>query len=204
MQNKYIEFSEFCCFFKVYKTYYFYKKILHQKEKCIRKNINYIFIHFRPIIFTFKRINESRAVTNDGPNRYIAYNGTVYEASSKSTYKTVNWTYSHYNPSSTTDTVTYQVSRTKSASASVSTSAEFGIMKNGVNIGSEVSLNTSSTISYNITYSIPPRTKYLLRAGSERVKTDGYIVRYSNGKVSTKKYVTGNWSYRGFSDKIKQ
>ncbi|MCH4984299.1 hypothetical protein AB4G91_11400 [Macrococcoides goetzii] len=148
--------------------------------------------------------NDVSAVTNDGPDKYIAYNGTVYEASSKSTYKDVDWTYSHYNPSSTTDTVTYQVSRTKSATASVSSSAEFGIMKNGVNIGSEVSLNTSNTISYSVTYSIPPRSKYLLRAGSERVKTNGYIVRYSNGKVSSKKYVSGNWSYRGFSDKVKQ
>ncbi|MGK0577608.1 hypothetical protein [Macrococcus capreoli] len=196
-----LNFQNFVAFLKFIKytifTRKYYTKRRNVYEKILTTSLSIFVLLSLPL-------NESRAVTNDGPNRYIAYNGTVYEASSKSTYKTVNRTYSHYNPSSTTDTVTYQVSRTKSASASVSTSAEFGIMKNGVNIGSEVSLNTSSTISYNITYSIPPRTKYLLRAGSERVKTDGYIVRYSNGKVSTKKYVTGNWSYRGFSDKIKQ
>ncbi|TDL98684.1 hypothetical protein ERX27_02600 [Macrococcus brunensis] len=138
------------------------------------------------------------------PEKVIPYNGTNYEPSSTNTYSQVGWTYLHKNPSSVTDTVSYNVSRTKSATASVSSSTEFGIMKTGVGIAAEMSLNTSTTVSYTVTYSIPPYTSYLLRVGSQKVKTNGYIVRYSNGLVSSKKYVSGDWSYRGFSDKIKQ
>lgn len=147
----------------------------------------------------------ANAETNvNEPEKVIPYNGTTYEPSSTNTYSQVGWTYLHKNPSSVTDTVAYNVSRTKSATASVGTSTEFGLMKTGVGFSAEVSLNSSTTISYTVTYSIPPYTTYLLRAGSQKVKTNGNLVKYSNGLASSSKYVTGDWSYRGFSDKIKQ
>ncbi|WP_430791062.1 hypothetical protein VBD025_08120 [Virgibacillus flavescens] len=140
----------------------------------------------------------------DGPDYYIPYDGYAYDLSSKNTYLDIDWRHVHRNPGSATDTVTHTVSRTKSTSASVSTTASFNAMVSEVGIGAEVGWGSSDTVSTSITYSIPGYTTYELRYGSRAVKTTGYEVRYSNGRVASKKWVSGNWTYTGYSDKVKQ
>ncbi|PZF88717.1 hypothetical protein C1903_08905 [Listeria ivanovii] len=76
---------------------------------------------------------------------YIPFNGKQYEYSSKKISKQPTWQHTAYNKSSsTTQKVKYKVSREKYVKGSVSTSAEFSLMKTGVKV---------STSGYIVQYS---------------------------------------------------
>jgi len=154
-------------------------------------------------LLTFPTFSRVEAAT-DGPNPYIAYDGYEYQMGSKSTAKKVYWQHYHTNSSGITDTVSFTASRTKSSSASVSSSASFSSMVTEVGISNEVSWGTSTSVSTTVSYQVPAYSTYLLRYGSMMVNTSGYELYYSRGILQSKKYVTGNWSYAGFSDKIQQ
>lgn len=141
------------------------------------------------------------SAAEEGPQFYIPYDGYDYVKSSESTYLDITWSHYHSNPGSTTDTVTHSVSRTKETNATVSTSASFNTMVAEVGIGTEVGWGSSKNVTTSVTYTIPARTNYTLRYGSRAVKTSGYENRYSDGRKVASKYVTGNWTYQGYSDK---
>lgn len=152
--------------------------------------------------FIFPSASGVSAAEKD-PKFDYAYSGYAYELSSKNTYFDIDWNHVHRNPSSTADSVTYEVSRTKSTSANVSTSASFDAMVAQVGIGAEMGWGSSGTVATSITHSIPGHTTYKLRYGSRAVKTTGYEVRYSRGRVANKTWVNGRWTYSGYSDKIR-
>ena len=158
-------------------------------------------------IFTFAGIGSVSASTligGDVGTNYIPYDGYEYDMSSKNTYTDLTWRHYHSNTGSTTDTVTHAVSRTASTSASVSASASFNVMVTEVGIDAEVGWNSTDTVETSVTYSIPGYSNYELQYGNRAVKTSGYELRYSRGFLVERNYVTGDWTYMGYSTKVKK
>ncbi|WP_070119695.1 hypothetical protein [Bacillus marinisedimentorum] len=146
---------------------------------------------------------ENAYAAEDGPDQYIAYTGYEYDKSSQYTGKKITWSHDHDNSyGTTTDTVTHSVSRTKYTNASVSTSASFDAMVSEVGISYEVGWGSNQTVSTSVTYTIPAGARYTLRYGSRYVKTSGYERYYSRGTLASSKWVNGEWTYRGYSDKV--
>ncbi|KGL42443.1 hypothetical protein DUK53_10995 [Listeria sp. SHR_NRA_18] len=131
---------------------------------------------------------------------YIAFDGKQYEYYSKTISKQPTWQHTAYNKaSSTTQTVKYNVSREKYVKGSVSTAAEFGLMKTGVKVSAEVGVGKTVKESTTVTFAIPPKKNANLAYGSQKFSTAGYIVTYSRGNVQSKKAINGNWTYSAYS-----
>ncbi|MBC2254387.1 hypothetical protein [Listeria ivanovii] len=131
---------------------------------------------------------------------YIPFNGKQYEYSSKKISKQPTWQHTAYNKSSsTTQKVKYKVSREKYVKGSVSTSAEFSLMKTGVKVSAEVGVGKSVKESTTVSFAIPPKKNAKLAYGSQKVSTSGYIVQYSRGNIQSKKAINGNWTYSSYS-----
>ncbi|MBC1812833.1 hypothetical protein HCA60_10090 [Listeria booriae] len=141
----------------------------------------------------------AQAVESIAP-RYIAFDGKQYEYYSKTISKQPTWQHTAYNKgSSTTQKVTYKVSREKYVKGSVSTAAEFGLMKTAVKVSAEVGIGKTVTESTTVSFAIPPKKNANLAYGSQKVTTSGYIVTYSRGNVQSKKAINGNWTYSAYS-----
>ncbi|MGX9135856.1 hypothetical protein ACWV26_16060 [Rummeliibacillus sp. JY-2-4R] len=134
----------------------------------------------------------------------IDLSGYEYVHSSTSKNKKVEFTHTHNNSSSSTDTVSYSVGVTQSTTANVTSSASFKTMVAEAGVSTQVGLGTTNTKTLTITWSIPAKTTYQLRAGSNWVKETGTEKLWSAGKVVSSKSVSGNWTYSSWSDKIKQ
>lgn len=130
--------------------------------------------------------------------------GYEYIHSTTSKNKKVEFTHTHSNSSSSTDTVSYSVGVTQSTTANVSTNATFKTMVGEAGVSYQVALGTTNTKTLTITWSVPAKTTYQLRAGSNWVKETGTEKLWSAGKVVSSKSVSGNWTYSSWSDKVKQ
>lgn len=130
--------------------------------------------------------------------------GYEYIHSSSSRNNQLEFQHLAKNPSSATDSVSYSVAVTQSSSANVATSATFKSMVAEVGVSTQVELGTSTTKTLSITWSIPAKSNYLLRAGSSWVQASGTEKLWSAGKVISSKTVTGKWTYTSWSDKVKQ
>ncbi|MDY0393989.1 hypothetical protein ACFSMW_16050 [Virgibacillus halophilus] len=136
----------------------------------------------------------------------MANDMTGYEYVHKSTSKSKKTEFIHdaSNPSSTTDSVSYSVSVTQSSSANVTASATFKTMVAKAGVSTQVGLGTSKTKKVTMTWSIPKKSKYRLRAGSQWVKESGTEKYWKAGKLVSSKTVAGNWTFASWSDKVKQ
>lgn len=136
---------------------------------------------------------------------YIPYDGTEYEVSTKTLYKDKSWGTVITNNSSTSDSVSRTISRTKFANGSIGLSAESAVnwrlIQGKIGINGEISWGKSKTISVTYTWNIPPYTRTTISTGSKAVKTYGNIVRYSHGREITRKAVHANYSYDDYADK---
>lgn len=168
------------------------------------KKIIMIFLVLGILFFGAASISASSLKDRDAQIQYIPYDGYAYNIATKNTYTDISWKHYHSNPGSTTDTVTHTVSRTKSSSANVSASTSFNVMVTKVGIGTEIGWGKSNLVETSVTYTIPAKTNYELQYGSRAVKTTGYEVKYSRGRVIEKNFVKGNWTYSGFSTKVKK
>ncbi|KGX84619.1 hypothetical protein [Pontibacillus litoralis] len=157
---------------------------------------------FTTLVMVFS--NAMFVAADDLTPRYDPYRGWEYHMSTMNRGLDIDWSHTHRNPGSTTDTVTHSVTRTQSSHASVSSSASFNTMVAEVGVGTEVGLGQSRSITTSITYTIPPYTTYKLRHGSREVKTSGYEVYYDRGIEVKRNWVSGEWTYSGYSDKIKR
>ncbi|WP_146553735.1 hypothetical protein [Rummeliibacillus sp. SL167] len=134
----------------------------------------------------------------------IDLSGYEYIHSSTSKNKKVEFTHTHSNNSSSTDTVSYSVGVTQSTTANVTSNASFKTMVAEAGVSTQVGLGTTKTKTLTITWSIPAKTTYQLRAGSNWVKETGTEKLWNAGKVIKSKSVSGNWTYSSWSDKIKK
>lgn len=134
----------------------------------------------------------------------IDLNGYEYIHSYATRDNKLEFSHLHENTGTSEDSVNYTVSVTQSASATVSASASFDIMIAKAGFSAEVQLGVSRTKSLSVTWTIPPKSKYLLRAGSSWIKASGTENRWYNGKIVSTKSVTGDWTYTSWSDKVKQ
>lgn len=155
------------------------------------------------LMIMFVSTTVSLADTNQP--KAIIKEGYFYYPSSKTTgIVNITWSHLHKNSSSTTDSVTYTTTRTQSSSANVSTNGVFKAMVAEVGVGYEVSWGTSRSVSTSITYGIPAYSTYLLRAGSLKSKAYGTEKLYERGVLKHTRSVSGEWTYRGYSDKIRK
>lgn len=117
-------------------------------------------------------------------------------------YFNEEWDFEHEarNGKGVNDKVTYNVSRTLSTSLNVTGSVEAGVIFSKVGIDTEVGIGKTKTESTTAEYTIPKNTITLCKYGSAHVNTKGYLHYYFNGKLSSKTYVRGDWSYRSVSD----
>jgi hypothetical protein len=134
----------------------------------------------------------------------IDFTGYEYIHSTDSKGLTIYWQHTHKNNKSTTDTVSYTVSRQAYANANVSSSGTFNAMVGAVGVSAEVGLGTSVTKSTTVTWTIPAYSTYTLRYGSRYAKASGTEKYWYRGNVVSSKSVSGQWTYEGYSDSIKQ
>lgn len=147
--------------------------------------------------------DEPTNVVIDEPSDAVAYDGTVYEpAISKTGVKKAYWTHIAKNTASTSDQVTYSVSRTLFSSGTVSGETEFKILQNGVKATAEVSLGTNTTKTTTFAFTIPANSTRKLVYGSICVDTDGQMVRYSNGVKVSAKNVGADYSRYSYSENL--
>lgn len=142
-------------------------------------------------------VNDASPMAND-------MTGYEYIHSSTSKNKKTEFIHEATNPSNVTDTVSYSVAVTQSTSVNVTANATFNSMVAKVGVSTQVGLGTSRTKTITMTWTIPKKSKYLLRAGSQWIKASGTERRWNNGKIVSKKSVTGNWTYASWSDKVKK
>ncbi len=135
---------------------------------------------------------------------YIPEDGYAYQKYSSSYGKEVTWEHDAYNYNgSAPDSVTYTTSRTKYSSGGFSTNAAFQAAVAEVGIGFEVGWGTQDQVTTSIQYSIPAYTNMTCRYGNMKAKTTGYQLKYSNGYVSSKKWIgDARWTQKSFNDKV--
>ncbi|TCS78625.1 hypothetical protein [Tepidibacillus fermentans] len=134
----------------------------------------------------------------------IDFSGYEYIHSTDSRGLTIYWQHTHVNNKPTTDTVSYSVSRQAYSSANVSVSSTFNAMVEQVGVSTEVSLGASVTKITTISWTIPAYSTYTLRYGSRWAKASGVERYWYRGNIVSSKYVSGQWTYEGYSDSIKQ
>lgn len=133
------------------------------------------------------------------------FTGRTYAPTSTSTNnKNITWRHTHKNTSSSADSVTRTVSRTKYFNGSVEVRADADAMVAKVGYSAEVSYGTSATASTSVTYSIPAKTTYECQYGSIYVKTSGLSTQWAQGKKIRTYGVNGNWTRQGYSTKVKK
>jgi len=130
--------------------------------------------------------------------------GYEYIHSTTSKSKKTEFSHVHKNTGSGTDSVSYSVQISRATSANVSSSITFKGMVAEAGVATQVGLGTSTTKATTITWSIPGKKTYKLRAGSNWVKESGTEKLWSSGKVISSKSVSGNWTYGSWSDKVAQ
>ncbi len=115
---------------------------------------------------------------------------------------TVNWSHDHYNYGSLPDSVTYQVSRTASASCSTSVSVSINGLLGMVAMRDDVDVGESKTVSWSVTFNIPAYTWAELSAGSHRKKPTGTENYWFQGVLKSSKSVYGTCTAGGYSKKV--
>ncbi|EDO1223663.1 hypothetical protein K2V03_002141 [Listeria innocua] len=133
--------------------------------------------------------------------RYIDYNATVYEPSTKSSSTTIKYRSEVRNSSSTNDKVERSVKRDKFVKAGASTSAEFKLVTAKVGVKAEIGFGKSDSVTTTYTWTIPKHTVTTIKFGSKVYNTSGNIVRYNRGKVTNKKPVSPKYTYGEYSSK---
>ena len=149
-------------------------------------------------------IAAEKELSNEVQPAAIDLNGYEYIHSTAKTGVRISWEHEHMNPNNVTAAVTRSVSRELNASATVSATSSFKIMQQKVGFTAEVSLGTSKTTTTSITWNVPANSTYLLRFGSRYAQATGKENYWSNGSLIRTKSVSGNWTYRSYSDSIKQ
>ncbi|WP_284907803.1 hypothetical protein [Bacillus sp. lyk4-R2A-2] len=129
--------------------------------------------------------------------------GTEYVHRTATKSKKTSFTHTATNTSSKTDRVSYSVSTTKSTTANFSASYTLKAMVHEVGIKTEIGLGQSKTEKITITWSIPPKSKYILTAGTQFVKGSGVVKKWNAGKVVSSKSVSATWSFGSWSTKKK-
>ncbi|MEC0303247.1 hypothetical protein, partial [Terribacillus saccharophilus] len=143
--------------------------------------------------------------TSSFSTMYVPYDGKDYSQVTKSTYKKQAWSTEIKNNSSSQDSVSRSVNRSRFSNGSVGgsteASANFKLVTAKVGISAEKSWGKSDTVSVRYTWNIPAKKTTTIKTGSKAVKSAGTIKYYSRGKVY--KTVNGNvnYSYTEYSDK---
>jgi hypothetical protein len=136
---------------------------------------------------------------------FIPYTGDEYEYSTKSLYKAKSWGTVVTNNSSTVDSVSRTVSRTKFANGKIGLTADsklnWGLIQGKIGITAEGSWGVSTTVSVSYTWNIPAHSTTTIATGSLAVATVGNIVHYSNGVVTSRQAVDCKYSYDDYADK---
>ncbi len=122
--------------------------------------------------------------------------GSVYSLSD-----TVDWSHDHYNYGSLPDSVTYGVSRTRSASCSTSVQVSVSGLVGMVG-GAEVAVGTSDTESWSVTFNIAAYSWAELSSGSHRKKSTGTEKYWWHGVLQSSTPVNGTFSKNGYSKKV--
>ncbi|MGG1617254.1 hypothetical protein ACIFQM_17160 [Paenibacillus sp. NRS-1782] len=129
--------------------------------------------------------------------------GTYFEPYSTTREKSADFSMEVTNTGAGTTSVTRTVSIRKFANVSVGGETELNVMAQKVKASLEVNAGVESNKSVSITWSIPAKSVYTIKAGSVVVKTSGYIERANtSGVVVSRNYNSGNWTTSDFSDSI--
>ncbi|MDR6776236.1 MULTISPECIES: hypothetical protein [Paenibacillus] len=129
--------------------------------------------------------------------------GTYYEPYQTTREKSTDFSMEVSNTGGGTTSVTRTVSIRKFANVTIGGETELKIMAQKVKASLDVNAGVDSTKSVSITWSIPAKSVYTIKAGSVVVKTSGYIERAnSSGVVVSSTYNSGNWTTSEFSDSI--
>ncbi|MCZ8519852.1 MULTISPECIES: hypothetical protein [Paenibacillus] len=128
------------------------------------------------------------------------FDGYVYNKTSETVRNQENWSLEHNNPSSVTDTVSYAVAITKSASTTFGAQEEFNGLVAKATFSANVTLAQSSTETVTITWSIP-QGNWRLSAGSKYNKVVGSKDYMISGQLINRQPITIDYSYQPYSDK---
>lgn len=132
-------------------------------------------------------------------------NGKEYVASTIITDNPeITFTHVATNNSSSEDTVSFSVSRTKKFSGTLSGTVEASALITTCKISSEVTYGTEKKVSTTCTWSVPPYKSVVCRYGSAVVNTTGKMKTWFNGSVSSTKTVSSVYTYASYSDKTEQ
>lgn len=115
--------------------------------------------------------------------------------------KTPEWQHIAENKTSQVDTVSYNVTRKKSFTGSLSGSVEASTLVKKIKIEAEVAYGSSKSVSTTASFSIPQYSSVTCVFGSCVVKTTGMLEKWTRGKKVSSKYVYGNWTYCSYSSK---
>lgn len=129
-----------------------------------------------------------------------------YGYSGKTISTKETWSHIHNNNAAGTDTVSHSVSRTRETTFKAGAQYQGGLnlgplvqAQAGVNF--EVSVGVKSTVTTQVTFTIPQYTKMKLSYGNRTAETRGYYRKYSNGKLIVNRYTNVFWTYGSYSSK---
>lgn len=114
--------------------------------------------------------------------------------------KDVTWRHEHTNGANVTDTVAYEVSRTKSTTYSGSSGVSISALSANISFGFEVAVGKSVTEKTTTSFLIP-KGKYALKYGSLTETIYGAEEYWIFNKYAFEEPVSLKGTYSSFSDK---
>ncbi|MCP1187080.1 hypothetical protein [Paenibacillus sp. 1781tsa1] len=127
--------------------------------------------------------------------------GTYYKPVSTERIEDIAFEMDVENIGAISTTVVRSVAVRKFAQLSIGGETELGIMGQKVKATANVSAGVDQTVTTSVTWNVPPKSKYTIRAGSYVIKTNGYLeTANSGGVVVSQKYTTGKWTTKDLVD----
>lgn len=123
-----------------------------------------------------------------------------YRLSYETQRRVENFSHTAQNPSDYTDSVSYAVTHTFSATTTLGGSAEFNGLMAKASFTSNVSVGTSKSVTVTVTWAIP-KGRWRIYAGTEFNKVVGYRDYYINAQLISSDPMTIDYSYGTYSGK---
>lgn len=127
--------------------------------------------------------------------------GYTYIPKTNTQYEDITFTHIAENNSSTVDTVSYNVSRTKSFGGSLSGEVEADALMYKMKFKAEVSWNVTQSESTTMSWTIPAWSKVKCEYGSAKVYATGTMERWFRGRLTSSRTVNADYSYASYSRK---
>ncbi len=129
--------------------------------------------------------------------------GLYFEPSSTTRTKETEFSMEVTNSGAGTTTVTRTVALEKFGQVAVGGEVEFEVMMQKAKANIAFTAGAKKTETQSITWTIPAKSVYTVRAGNVIIKTNGYIeTANSSGVVTKRQYNTGTGTESNFSDSI--